>query len=258
MPYPVETPTFCNFAIISSGFGRLFAMGILRFPNHSGRPLTWRRTTGAGDPCFAAGGWASFLKAYVIVALGGLGNIKGYFVGAFFLSVLEAFVISISAQAGPCQPDRRQLHPPYLFAGVHLVHRNCQLGSDPGLCGDLQLRVAGVLYLWRLWLGYVVDLFRADAAARICRFAAVAGGVYAGVVTPRVLVTECFLVAMVTLAVGGMGQFPGAVLGVFIVVIGYELLRCFDDYRLLLLGVAVVLTVIFLSQGVAEFFRKRS
>jgi branched-chain amino acid transport system permease protein len=47
--------------------------------------------------------------------------------------------------------------------------------------------------------------------------------------TPRVLVTECFLVAMVTLAVGGMGQFPGAVLGVFIVVIGNELPRCFDD-----------------------------
>lgn len=91
-------------------------------------------------------------------------------------------------------------------------------------------------------------------------FTAVAGGVYAhytGVVTPRVLGTEFFLMAMVMLAIGGMGRFPGAVLGVFIVVIGNELLRSFDDYRLLLLGVAVVLTVIFLPQGVAGLFRKR-
>ncbi len=89
---------------------------------------------------------------------------------------------------------------------------------------------------------------------------AVAGGVYAhytSVVTPKVLGTEFFLMAMVMLAIGGMGRFPGAVLGVFIVVIGNELLRTFDDYRLLLLGLAVVLTVIFLPQGVAGLFKKR-
>ena len=75
--------------------------------------------------------------------------------------------------------------------------------------------------------------------------------------TPKVLGTEFFLMAMVMLAIGGMGRFPGAVLGVFIVVIGNELLRSFDDYRLLLLGVVVVLTVIFLPNGVAGLFVKR-
>ncbi len=92
-------------------------------------------------------------------------------------------------------------------------------------------------------------------------FTAVAGGLYAhytSVVTPKILGTEFFLMAMVMLAIGGMGRFPGAVLGVFIVVIGNELLRSFDDYRLLLLGVAVVLTVIFLPNGVAGLFSKRS
>lgn len=91
-------------------------------------------------------------------------------------------------------------------------------------------------------------------------FTAVAGGLYAhytSVVTPKVLGTEFFLMAMVMLAIGGMGRFPGAVLGVFIVVIGNELLRSFDDYRLLLLGVVVVLTVIFLPNGVAGLFNKR-
>lgn len=39
------------------------------------------------------GGWAPFLKAFVIVVLGGLGSTKGAFVAAFILAVLEAFVI---------------------------------------------------------------------------------------------------------------------------------------------------------------------
>lgn len=91
-------------------------------------------------------------------------------------------------------------------------------------------------------------------------FTAVAGGIYAhytSVVTPKVLGTEFFLMAMVMLAIGGMGRFPGAIAGVFIVVIGNELLRSFDDYRLLLLGVAVVLTVIFFPNGVAGAFASK-
>ncbi|MEM9278473.1 MAG: branched-chain amino acid ABC transporter permease [Pseudomonadota bacterium] len=39
------------------------------------------------------GGWGPFLKAFVIVVLGGLGSTKGAFFAAFILGVLEAFVI---------------------------------------------------------------------------------------------------------------------------------------------------------------------
>jgi len=89
-------------------------------------------------------------------------------------------------------------------------------------------------------------------------FTALAGGVYAHyttAVTPKILGTEFFLMAMVMLAIGGMGRFPGAILGVFAVVIGNELLRSFDDYRLLLLGCAVVFVVIYLPNGFAGFFK---
>ncbi|WP_343211979.1 branched-chain amino acid ABC transporter permease (plasmid) [Aliisedimentitalea scapharcae] len=92
-------------------------------------------------------------------------------------------------------------------------------------------------------------------------FTAVAGGIYAhytSVVTPKILGTEFFLMAMVMLAIGGMGRFPGAILGVFLVVIGNELLRSFDDYRLLLLGVVVVVTVICLPRGIAGLFERQS
>lgn len=90
-------------------------------------------------------------------------------------------------------------------------------------------------------------------------FTALAGGLYAhytSVVTPKILGTEFFLMAMVMLAIGGMGRFPGAVLGVFLVVIGNELLRQFDDYRLFLLGVAVVAVVVYVPRGAAGFFRR--
>lgn len=91
-------------------------------------------------------------------------------------------------------------------------------------------------------------------------FTAIAGGIYAhytSVVTPKILGTEFFLMAMVMLAVGGMGRFPGAILGVFIVVIGNELLRSFDDYRLLFLGVAVVVVVIFFPAGLIGVLDRR-
>lgn len=84
-------------------------------------------------------------------------------------------------------------------------------------------------------------------------FTAIAGGLYAhytSVVTPKILGTEFFLMAMVMLAIGGMGRFPGAIIGVFFVVIGNELLRAFDEYRLFLLGLAVVITVIWFPKGI--------
>lgn len=81
----------------------------------------------------------------------------------------------------------------------------------------------------------------------------VAGALYAHyttVLTPKILGTEFFLMAMVMLAIGGMGRFPGAVLGTFLVVIGNELLRVFDDYRLLILGLLVIMTILFLPNGI--------
>lgn len=83
----------------------------------------------------------------------------------------------------------------------------------------------------------------------------VAGAVYAdyvGVVTPNILETEFFLMVMLMLSVGGMGRFPGAVLGAFIITVGNEFLRSAGQYRLLLLGLAVVATVLFFPNGLTQ------
>jgi branched-chain amino acid transport system permease protein len=84
-----------------------------------------------------------------------------------------------------------------------------------------------------------------------------AGAIYAhyiGVVTPNILETEFFLIVMLMLSVGGMGVFPGAVLGAFTITIGNELLRSAGAYRLLILGVAVLASVLFFPNGLTQLF----
>lgn len=86
-------------------------------------------------------------------------------------------------------------------------------------------------------------------------FAGLAGALYAHyttVVTPKILGNEFFLMAMVMLAIGGMGRFPGALIGAFLVIIGNELLRSFDTYRLIVLGLVVVVTVLLLPNGLVS------
>jgi branched-chain amino acid transport system permease protein len=39
------------------------------------------------------GGWAPFLKAFVIVVFGGLGSTRGACIAAFLLALIEAFVV---------------------------------------------------------------------------------------------------------------------------------------------------------------------
>ncbi len=75
---------------------------------------------------------------------------------------------------------------------------------------------------------------------------------YTSVVTPKILGNEFFLLAMVMLAIGGIGRFPGAVSGAFIVTIANELLRSAGNTRLLLLGLAVVLTLLLLPGGIVS------
>jgi branched-chain amino acid transport system permease protein len=83
----------------------------------------------------------------------------------------------------------------------------------------------------------------------------IAGALYAhyvSVVTPKILGNEFFLMVMLMLSVGGTGKFPGVVLGAFIITIGNEVLRDAGQYRLLILGICVVLTILYLPNGIVQ------
>jgi len=49
-----------------------------------------------------------------------------------------------------------------------------------------------------------------------------------------------------------MGRFPGVIIGAFIITIGNELLRATGQYRLLILGLLVVFTLLVLPNGIAD------
>ncbi len=81
----------------------------------------------------------------------------------------------------------------------------------------------------------------------------IAGGLYGqylGVVTPKILGNELFLMAMLMLSVGGLGRFPGVILGAFIITVGNEVLRDAGQLRLLALGVCVVLSILLMPNGI--------
>ncbi len=82
--------------------------------------------------------------------------------------------------------------------------------------------------------------------------AGVTGAYYAHyftAISPANLSLETFLIALVMVLLGGLGVFPGAAIGAFVVTIMNELLRPALEWRLVILGGLVVLTMIFMPKG---------
>ena len=73
---------------------------------------------------------------------------------------------------------------------------------------------------------------------------------YVQVLSPRILSFDLFLTLMVMLVLGGIGRFPGAVLGALIATFFSEILRPLETYRGLVFGGTVVLLVIYMPQGI--------
>ncbi len=89
----------------------------------------------------------------------------------------------------------------------------------------------------------------------------IAGGLYGqylGVVTPKILGNELFLMVMLMLSVGGLGRFPGVILGAFLITVGNEILRDAGQFRLLALGVCIVLAILFMPNGIIQFRERGS
>jgi branched-chain amino acid transport system permease protein len=72
---------------------------------------------------------------------------------------------------------------------------------------------------------------------------------YTGLVSTRILGLDIFLMVMVMLVIGGMGRFPGAAIGAFIVTFLNEALRPLGEYRLLIFGAIVVAVIVLVPEG---------
>ncbi len=72
---------------------------------------------------------------------------------------------------------------------------------------------------------------------------------YMGVISPAILRLDIFLLGIVMVMLGGMGRFPGAVIGAFVVIFLNNTLLRIGEFRLLILGAIVVVVMIAMPQG---------
>ena len=81
-------------------------------------------------------------------------------------------------------------------------------------------------------------------------------GHYVGMLSTRMLGIDLFVTLMIMLVIGGIGQFPGAILGAIVTVTINEMLSPLGPYRPLTLGAMVVVLTLLLPDGVIGLFRK--
>ncbi len=85
------------------------------------------------------------------------------------------------------------------------------------------------------------------------------GGFYAhyvGMLSTRMLGIDLFVTLMVILVIGGVGKFPGAIIGAFITIALNEMLSPIGSYRPIILGALVVILVLVLPDGIVGLFEK--
>jgi branched-chain amino acid transport system permease protein len=76
---------------------------------------------------------------------------------------------------------------------------------------------------------------------------------YLGDISPTTLSIEPFLLTIAMMEMGGIGRFPGAVLGAAIIVFGNEFLRLAGTLRLALLGGLICAIILFFPGGLMQF-----
>ena len=85
--------------------------------------------------------------------------------------------------------------------------------------------------------------------------AGIAGAYYAsyfGVISPASISLDAFLIVLLMVMLGGMGVFPGAILGAFTITILNEILRPTSNWRLILLGSFVIVVMTVLPKGIMD------
>ena len=75
---------------------------------------------------------------------------------------------------------------------------------------------------------------------------------YAGAISPRILGLDIFLLVMLMLIIGGIGVFPGAFIGGFIILLLNELLRPLGPYRFIIFGIVVIVSIKAMPEGLLK------
>ncbi|ARC38777.1 branched-chain amino acid ABC transporter permease (plasmid) [Paracoccus yeei] len=216
--------------------------------------------------------WVSLPLAGLIAALVGfvigwpLLRLRGIYFSMVTLSLTEAVRLAFlnlgnmggwGASSGvtniPAPPGITSPLAFYFFAAALLVL---------GFAGIWRLqgsRIGGVLRSMRqneelaASIGINVALYRA-AAFTICSFmGGIAGGVFASLqqnIYPQTYTVADSINMMLYCFVGGLNFVSGAIVGTFLLIVSFELLRAIQEYQALLYGVLMITLMLFLPNGV--------
>jgi branched-chain amino acid transport system permease protein len=106
-------------------------------------------------------------------------------------------------------------------------------------------------------IGIAAWKYKLFAFVTSAMFAGLAGALYAhyqGFINPEIFGVAQSLDAILAVIIGGSGTIAGPVLGAFIVVFLPEALRFADSFRLILYGLILVLSTIFMPRGIVGLF----
>lgn len=107
-------------------------------------------------------------------------------------------------------------------------------------------------------MGVDVSRYKISAFVLSAMYAGLAGAIFvsfAGVSSPDNFTFDDSVGFLAMSVVGGNASVPGAILGAFILTTLSEALRVFQSFRLILYGLILVLTVIFMPNGLAGLIR---
>lgn len=108
-------------------------------------------------------------------------------------------------------------------------------------------------------IGIAAWKYKLFAFVTSAMFAGLAGALYAhyqGFINPEIFGVAQSLDAILAVIIGGSGTIAGPVLGAFIVVFLPEVLRFADSFRLILYGLILVLSTIFMPRGIVGLFNQ--
>lgn len=115
---------------------------------------------------------------------------------------------------------------------------------------ELAARCQGIDVVWYKMLAFGVDAFLAAFAGSIYAF-------YVSYIAPDNFTFLVSVTIMTMVIVGGMDNTLGVIVGAFLLILLPEKLRIFDDYRLLFVGVTVILFLLLRPQGLFPQRRRR-
>jgi branched-chain amino acid transport system permease protein len=107
---------------------------------------------------------------------------------------------------------------------------------------ELAARCQGINVVWYKMLAFAVDAFLAAFAGSVYAF-------YVSYIAPDNFTFLVSVMIMTMVIVGGMDNTLGVIVGAFLLILLPEKLRIFDDFRLLFVGITVIMFLLLRPQG---------